>query len=189
MSKILMLDMVSGRTHNVVKVRLHPEPPLLEAFDLRQRAMIMLQGKELGLGYIGSIEWVLAARAVSAALESWLNRNNFKEAADLLALSKRRQLEGERDAQYVPVDEILNLQSGEPATFRREPRAVVPEEKQEQPRRQFAAFGPAFDPKAAKQSIAYIHTGATVMHIELDCGVQMGIEWSHVEGFRIEAKK
>lgn len=77
-----------------------------------------LGGVHTGIGFIGSLGWVVAASAVLGAIEGSLSSANAKEGVRLLGKAGSLMAESQARGIYITVSEIDNIETPKPATWR-----------------------------------------------------------------------
>lgn len=185
MSKILMLHMGSGRTHQIASVRLFPEQLVIDANEMLQKAGAKLNGSQTTLGFVGSLGWVLAAQSVSTFIHSWLSSNSNKEHVELLSHATKRLSDAEQRAKFVSVSEIENLKTGLPGAWRRPADKNTGAHSSAVVWNSHAVSGPQFDASATWKHEPYIHNGSSFIEVKSVDGESLTVEWSHVEAVQV----
>lgn len=77
-----------------------------------------LGGVHSGIGFIGSLGWVVAASAVLGAIEGAVSSANAKEGVRLLGKAGSLMAEIQARGVYIAVSEIENIETPKPANWR-----------------------------------------------------------------------
>jgi len=116
MGSILHLS-VAGAHHEVSHLRLYPALGVNEWRSLINRAQAQLGGVNLGIGFIGSPEWVIGGSIVTGLIGSALNNAAQKIGMDLLNQAATLLERVRQQQTYFAIEDIQNRELPHPKAW------------------------------------------------------------------------
>ena len=157
----LVLTMSSGIVYRVVRVELFRKLDVIELDTLNFEAQKLLTPQTSGIGFIGSLSWVVMMSSLMSWAEDKANSKRKGEGLKLLAAYESGSKKLKQNGVYIDVASINNLDFPEPRKW----------------------LGKNAPEKRKIQS-SLVHDGSEFVNIETVDGDLLSIRWSFVESIQ-----
>ena len=168
----IMLD--SGTVIQIKAVRLYDEFALGEINSKRATALKKLGGVSLGMGAIGSLNWVLASSAAIGAVEGILSSVSASAGMDLIQEVVKMEKALRTQGKSVPVEKIENIETPNPGLW----RAPCFRQTQVEVGAKFFSGEKIYETRDVPSGL--IHSGAEFVEVLSQDGAEFSIRWSAV---------
>lgn len=191
--KVLKLHLASGKEVVVTRVQLFPEAKIRQLITLRGAAQEEMAGFSSGIGFIGSLSWVVSGAVLLGAAESAISNVKMKKGFEILAKASLLQSEIKAQGKYINVAEVAGLDEPNPAKWsanairkRKLNLAVMPDQQREAAVRRYGISPSQIDSGwgLLSEQLNFVFFEDEFIWVESDAG-HHAIRWSAVDAYQV----
>ncbi|MDE2599645.1 MAG: hypothetical protein KGL40_08480 [Rhodocyclaceae bacterium] len=193
--KALKLHLASGKEILATRIQLFPETKIRQLIALRSAAQEEMAGFSSGIGFIGSLSWVVSGAVLLGAAESVISNAKMKKGFEILAKASLLQSEIKAQGKYIRISEVVGLEEPHPAKWsanavrnRKLNLAVMPEQQREAAIRKYGISALQINSGwgLLSEQLNFIFFEDEFIWVESEAG-RHAIRWSAVDGYQVTA--